>query len=75
VVVIFVIIIIASEVLAQDKPNIDVIMTDNQGYGDLGFYSEIQAETPGIDEMVNFRILFGCNLEAYIGPNFLSCWR
>jgi arylsulfatase len=36
---------------AQVKPNIVVIMTDNQGYGDLGCYGGVRAETPRIDQL------------------------
>ena len=43
---------------AQEKPNIVVIMTDNQGYGDLGSYGGVRAETPRIDKLASKGIQF-----------------
>jgi len=59
--------VISSTVSAQDKPNIVVIMTDNQGYGDLGSYGGVRAETPRIDQLaaegvqfLDFQVEPGC---------------
>ena len=41
-----------------DKPNIVVIMTDNQGYGDLGIYGGLRAPTPRIDEFAKEGVMF-----------------
>ncbi len=38
---------------AQDKPNIVILMTDNQGSGDLGAYGSLRAETPRIDRLAS----------------------
>ena len=53
---------------AIDKPNIVVIMTDNQGYGDLGAYGGVRAETPRIDQLaaegvqfLDFQVEPGCS--------------
>ncbi len=43
---------------APDKPNIVVIMTDNQGYGDLGAYGGLRAPTPRIDRLAREGVLF-----------------
>jgi len=43
---------------AQEKPNIVVIMTDNQGFGDLGCYGGVRAETPRIDQLATEGIQF-----------------
>jgi len=43
---------------AIDKPNIVVIMTDNQGYGDLGSYGGVRAETPRIDQLASEGVRF-----------------
>ncbi|MBW2252072.1 MAG: arylsulfatase [Deltaproteobacteria bacterium] len=40
------------------KPNIVIIMTDNQGYGDLGCYGGVRAETPRIDQLASEGIQF-----------------
>ena len=52
---------------AQDKPNIVVIMTDNQGYGDLNIYGGVRADTPSIDRLaaegvqfMDFQVEPGC---------------
>ena len=53
---------------AQEKPNIVVIMTDNQGYGDLGAYGGVRAETPRIDQLaaaVQYRTLQGSGDEVH----------
>ena len=42
----------------QDKPNIVVIMTDNQGFGDLGCYGGVRAETPRIDKLASEGVQF-----------------
>ena len=51
----------------SNKPNIVVIMTDNQGYGDLGVYGGVRAETPRIDQLaaegvqfLDFQVEPGC---------------
>ena len=44
--------------LAQDKPNIVVIMTDNQGFGDLGSYGGVRADTPRIDQLASEGVQF-----------------
>lgn len=36
---------------AADQPNFIIILTDDQGYGDLGCYGSTQALTPRIDQM------------------------
>ena len=46
------------QLFAQDKPNIVVIMTDNQGYGDLGCYGGVRAETPRIDKLASEGVQF-----------------
>lgn len=39
-------------------PNIIIIFTDDQGYGDLGCYGAVGFETPNIDSMANEGMLF-----------------
>ena len=39
-------------------PNIIIIFTDDQGYGDLGCYGAEGFETPNIDKMAEEGILF-----------------
>lgn len=36
---------------SQDKPNIVIIFTDDQGYSDVGVFGAIGFETPNIDQM------------------------
>lgn len=43
---------------SQEKPNVVVLMTDNQGYGDLNLYGGVRAETPNIDRLASEGILF-----------------
>jgi arylsulfatase len=50
--------IVANFSLADGKPNIVVMMTDNQGYGDLDIYGGVRAETPNIDELAADGVLF-----------------
>jgi len=44
--------------LAQDKPNIIIIYTDDQGYGDLGCYGATGIRTPYIDSLAENGIRF-----------------
>jgi len=60
--------IITLPIFAQEKPNIVVIMTDNQGFGDLGCYGGVRAETPRIDQLaaegiqfLDFQVEPGCS--------------
>lgn len=43
---------------AIGKPNIVVLMTDNQGYGDLGIYGGMRAPTPRIDQLAREGVMF-----------------
>ncbi len=50
---------IASPVVsAKEKPNIVILMTDNQGYGDLGIYGGLRAPTPRIDQLASEGVMF-----------------
>lgn len=42
----------------QDKPNIVIMMTDNQGYGDLSCYGGLRAQTPHIDKLASEGVQF-----------------
>lgn len=43
---------------ADGRPNIVVMMTDNQGYGDLDIYGGTRADTPNIDLLASEGVLF-----------------
>ena len=43
---------------ATQSPNIVVIMTDNQGYGDVGAYGGLRASTPRINQLAHEGVLF-----------------
>jgi arylsulfatase A-like enzyme len=40
------------------KPNVVIIMTDDQGYGDLGIHGNIIIKTPNIDAFSTMSINF-----------------
>jgi arylsulfatase/arylsulfatase A len=41
--------IVASEIFAADRPNVLIVLTDDQGYGDLGYHKNPILKTPNID--------------------------
>ncbi len=47
-----------------EKPNVLLIITDDQGYGDLGFHGNPYISTPGLDQLasesVRFRNFYVC---------------
>ncbi|WP_082795886.1 sulfatase-like hydrolase/transferase [Flammeovirga sp. SJP92] len=44
--------------MGQDKPNIVIMMTDNQGYGDMGCYGGLRVPTPHMDKLAESGIQF-----------------
>ena len=42
---------VACEAIAADKPNIVLIITDDQGYGDLGHTGNPIIKTPNVDAL------------------------
>ena len=42
----------------QSRPNLVFIVTDDQGYGDLGSFGASDIETPNIDELVESGVKF-----------------
>ena len=43
--------VVAGQTTLNDKPNFVVIMTDDQGYQDLGCYGSLEIKTPRLDQM------------------------
>ena len=50
--------VVAAPVLAQTRPNVIIIMTDDLGYGDLGCYGATKIQTPHIDQLAARGIRF-----------------
>jgi arylsulfatase len=48
----------STDLLAQEKSSIVLIMTENQGYGDLSVYGGMRASTPRIDQLASEGIRF-----------------
>ncbi len=46
------------------KPNVIIIMTDDQGYGDLGCMGSREIKTPNIDSLAEKGALFSCMYSA-----------
>ena len=64
---------VGSAVLAQDKPNVIVMMVDNHGWGELGVYGGGQlrgAPTPRLDELAHEGMqLLNFNVEPQCTPS------
>jgi arylsulfatase A-like enzyme len=63
---------IASNTWGQRQtPNIIIILTDDQGYGDVGFNGSTEIPTPGIDRIANNGVVFtnGYVSFAVCGPS------
>lgn len=48
-----------------DRPNVILIITDDQGYGDLGFTGNMYVKTPVLDEMAQKSVRFN---HFYVSP-------
>ncbi|MCK5442640.1 MAG: sulfatase-like hydrolase/transferase, partial [Maribacter sp.] len=53
--------------LSNDKPNVLIVFTDDQGYGDLGYHGNPYVKTPHLDtfaaaalELTNFHVGTTC---------------
>ena len=45
-------------IVADDRPNILLVMADDQGWGDAGFMGHPFVQTPGMDEMAKNSVVF-----------------
>ena len=55
----------ASQAQENEPPNVIIIITDDQGYGDLGFTGNPHVKTPNIDAFANESIRFN---NFYVSP-------
>ncbi|MCL7762538.1 sulfatase-like hydrolase/transferase [Polaribacter sp. Z014] len=57
--------------VAQEKPNILVILADDLGYGDLGFTGSKEIKTPNLDKLANKGVVFknGYVTHPFCGPS------
>lgn len=65
----------SSQIIAQKKPNIIVILMDDLGYGDLSSYGASQYQTPNLDQMAKDELgsLISCPHRPFVvrhGPAF-----
>ncbi|MEN8247382.1 MAG: sulfatase-like hydrolase/transferase [Bacteroidota bacterium] len=60
-----------NEKVAQDKPNIIIILTDDQGYKDVGFNGCTDIPTPNIDNIAENGVVFSSGYVTYAvcGPS------
>jgi len=50
---------------SSDRPNVLLIMTDDQGYGDLGFHGNPKIRTPNLDRLARESVRFS---RFYVSP-------
>ena len=60
-----------SQSQGSKKPNIIIILTDDQGYGDVGFNGSNQLKTPNLDKLAKNGVVFtnGYSSYAVCGPS------
>ena len=63
----FLAILLASVVAADERPNILLILTDDQGYADVGFNGGMDVKTPNLDELAAKGMTFS---QAYVPHPF-----
>ncbi|MCX7046351.1 MAG: arylsulfatase [Candidatus Sumerlaeota bacterium] len=57
-------------VLAADRPNVIVLLTDDQGYGDLACHGNPVIKTPQMDRLYNESVRFGnFHVDSYCTPS------
>ncbi len=61
----FAILLIANAVFAQKKPNVILILTDDQGWGDLSLHGNPWLETPNLDKLASRGSRF---THCYVSP-------
>jgi hypothetical protein len=56
---------------ASEKPNVVIILTDDQGYADVGFNGSKDIPTPGIDSIAKNGVVFRAGYVSYAvcGPS------
>lgn len=56
---------------ADDRPNVIIILTDDQGYADVGFNGSTEIPTPEIDRIANNGVVFTSGYVSYAvcGPS------
>jgi arylsulfatase A-like enzyme len=54
----FVLLVLTAICIADDKPNVILVMADDQGYGDAGFTGHPTLRTPGMDAMAAAGVVF-----------------
>ena len=57
--------ITGQSILSQSRPNVVIIMTDDMGYGDLGYHGNPQIDTPALDRFAEESIEF---TNFYVSP-------
>lgn len=56
--ILLLLIFISTNLIAQERPNVLVILTDDQGYMDLGSYGATDLQTPHIDRLADTGVKF-----------------
>lgn len=64
-------VVVSQPVLSNEKPNFIIILTDDQGYGDVGFNGSKEIITPNIDRIATEGAKFSNGYVSYAvcGPS------
>ncbi|MDP4611356.1 MAG: sulfatase-like hydrolase/transferase [Opitutales bacterium] len=63
--------LLATQLFADTRPNIIIMLADDLGYGDVGFTGNQIVETPNLDRLANEGVIFqnGYVTHPYCGPS------